>query len=784
MKDQMAKASEPTAAVQRKTETAAPVTAEQGFGGVYGGYSPELIMQLQKSAGNRAVNQLLASRSAGSVLGGLEGSSPPSQLAKEAEPNRTGMPDSLKSGLETMSGMDLSDVSVHYNSSRPAELQAHAYAQGNDIHIAPGQEQHLPHEGWHVVQQRQGRVRPTTQLKGAAINDNSALEQEADQMGAQASRLGTASHTLSESANRAASSAAIPQRKSFGPLPVASADAPIQRALVRDQEVIDERGDTFRWGKFKGKRDDVDPTHSAIEEGRGTTLTTGVDAKTKAQWSPIDGLAGEGKRVEALVGPDHNLGTSPSHANAEARVNAFKALSGKSYISGHLLNEKLGGPGNDPRNLTAISGSANTLQSSNIEKLVRDPVNEDGDWYKYIVDVQYKDDSTVMKDSNPKLQAYDKLAKKPTGVVITDLGGKKKIDVRYASKLTANWYQVNTKGGRYGAEFKKNLNMDSPLAGGKSSMAEKKGEGEIAVKPDKKTRGKAARTDIDAEELVLTTSNLLKTVIENREGLIERLNEVRGSNKELAELVKELETLVDQGEGESIELRDIVYDYGYDWGYDHGKAAYNDNVDYYEDDGNNGAYSEGYAKGYEQGNFDARQYELGHSHGREDGYYESGYTEYEKYNDMHDNQSYRGGYEAGDADGRYDYWYERGEQDGYRDGLEDQEWHLVSQEEGYLEGYEKSYADGLKESPFAKGKRPICENIKLTYDANEANQFKYTEFDGTTVVSLTGESDYFNNEKWYEVEVMFSTHHILQNYIKNNKFAKALMHKDWIREGK
>jgi hypothetical protein len=27
----------------------------------------------------------------------------------------------------------------------------------------PGQEQHLPHEAWHVVQQKQGRVKPTGQ---------------------------------------------------------------------------------------------------------------------------------------------------------------------------------------------------------------------------------------------------------------------------------------------------------------------------------------------------------------------------------------------------------------------------------------------------------------------------------------------------------------------------------------------------------------------------------------------------------------------------------------------
>jgi hypothetical protein len=87
--------------------------------------------------------------------------------------NKTGMPDQLKSGVESLSGIDMSDVKVHYNSSQPAQLNAHAYAQGNQIHIAPGQEKHLPHEAWHVVQQKQGRVAPTTQLKSAvSINDD------------------------------------------------------------------------------------------------------------------------------------------------------------------------------------------------------------------------------------------------------------------------------------------------------------------------------------------------------------------------------------------------------------------------------------------------------------------------------------------------------------------------------------------------------------------------------------------------------------------------------------
>ena len=37
-------------------------------------------------------------------------------------------------------------------------MQARAYTQGSEIYMAPGQERHLAHEAWHVVQQKQGRV--------------------------------------------------------------------------------------------------------------------------------------------------------------------------------------------------------------------------------------------------------------------------------------------------------------------------------------------------------------------------------------------------------------------------------------------------------------------------------------------------------------------------------------------------------------------------------------------------------------------------------------------------
>ena len=56
----------------------------------------------------------------------------------------------------------------------------------DDDEALQGQEQHLPHEAWHVAQQMAGRVEPTTEVGGLPVNDNMDLEHEADVMGAKA----------------------------------------------------------------------------------------------------------------------------------------------------------------------------------------------------------------------------------------------------------------------------------------------------------------------------------------------------------------------------------------------------------------------------------------------------------------------------------------------------------------------------------------------------------------------------------------------------------------------
>jgi hypothetical protein len=118
---------------------------------------------------------------------GLHYARPPARLT--ATTGGQALPTGLRSGIESLSGMSMDGVRVHYGSPLPARLNALAYAQGRNIHLARGEEQHLPHEAWHVVQQMQGRVRATTRVEGMGVNDNASLEREADHMGDRAVQM-------------------------------------------------------------------------------------------------------------------------------------------------------------------------------------------------------------------------------------------------------------------------------------------------------------------------------------------------------------------------------------------------------------------------------------------------------------------------------------------------------------------------------------------------------------------------------------------------------------------
>ena len=145
--------------------------------------------QLESAIGTKATGEMLMGKQSvlqfKGVSSQLRGNAAIRNAAIRKE-NNTGLPNNLKIGIENLSGIAMDDVKVHYNSSKPREFGALAYEQGTDIYVAPGQEKHLPHEAWHVVQQKQGRVKPRAKVLGVPINNDRTLEKEADEMSARA----------------------------------------------------------------------------------------------------------------------------------------------------------------------------------------------------------------------------------------------------------------------------------------------------------------------------------------------------------------------------------------------------------------------------------------------------------------------------------------------------------------------------------------------------------------------------------------------------------------------
>jgi hypothetical protein len=234
-----------------------------------------------------------------------------------------GLPAQLKAGVEALSGLSMDAVRVHYNSARPAQLRAHAYAQGADIHLGPGQERHLPHEAWHVVQQAQGRVRPTIQAKGLPVNDDEQLEREADRMGALALR--TAVDETSVTGGPTA------QRRAWS----THGAAALQRADGEDDaDMIEE--------------DDKDSTHVGVQLGLdydgniANLLVAGRPA------SPFSGSMGDhvtafGVHVANLRSALAGASLDDGYARLKSMAEQIDTLPGMAYLSDDAANGKWGG---------------------------------------------------------------------------------------------------------------------------------------------------------------------------------------------------------------------------------------------------------------------------------------------------------------------------------------------------------------------------------------------------------------------------------------------------------
>ena len=256
------------------------------------------------------------------IKSGLDSGSDESSIQRVE--NNTGLPDQLKSGVENLSGFSLDDVKVHYNSDKPAQLNAHAYAQGTDIHVAPGQEKHLPHEAWHVVQQKQGRVRPTRQMKGKVnVNDDRGLEAEADTMGAKALQL----KETETRTHQSKSTTKIVQRSEDTAMTDSRMDALVKRVLAI-LGVLTAQGED--WEKTYGDKGRK-LGQKGVEKAKGALLGSGEKEGPSLKEKVVkEGL----KRWWATLGPEEKADM------LKESVSFFSGFFGSS--SGGKEKEKVG----------------------------------------------------------------------------------------------------------------------------------------------------------------------------------------------------------------------------------------------------------------------------------------------------------------------------------------------------------------------------------------------------------------------------------------------------------
>ncbi|NQZ06539.1 MAG: DUF4157 domain-containing protein [Algicola sp.] len=229
--------------------------------------------------------------------------------------NNTGLPDSLKSGVENLSGFSMNDVKVHYNSDKPAQLSAHAYAQGTDIHLSSGQEKHLPHEAWHVVQQKQGRVKPTMQMKGKVnINDNEGLEKEADLMGAKALQCKTPPTQESTKMPMQFNRALTPN---VAPLQLRRIYMPDRTIVITEKYTSDELHDMIATRFMaRGTLPQLNELNAAIEAGEFQGGIMGIPVRPPRGFS----IPRAGSRALASSVPSHSNNVADASPPAEVAV--------------------------------------------------------------------------------------------------------------------------------------------------------------------------------------------------------------------------------------------------------------------------------------------------------------------------------------------------------------------------------------------------------------------------------------------------------------------------------
>ncbi len=227
------------------------------------------------------------------------------------------------------------------------------------------------------------------------------------------------------------------------------------------------------------------------------------------------------------LGPDHKLGSEPQKGANKVWNKRTKALStaagGKRYIAGHLLNNNLGGPGNDARNLTAIPATANTQQFESSEKEVKSLVNEEGLFVRYEVLVDYAQDAGN--------------------------GG-----LSYASKLTSSWQAFGSDQQLKGNRRQMSVTIPSPTAiAGAVAPTTNVDLGNVVDK------AQAAKADMDLRTDVVLNNDGFLRIAATVQGLFSET--LKAETAKVAMLGKAAEAdrdALQEAEAEIAEMKDLL----------------------------------------------------------------------------------------------------------------------------------------------------------------------------------------------------------------------------------
>jgi Domain of unknown function (DUF4157)/DNA/RNA non-specific endonuclease len=248
---------------------------------------------------------------------------------------------------------DISAVQAHVGPEATASadaMGADAYATGNHVVLGRGRDLFTEaHEAAHFVQQMAG-----VHLAGGVGEVGDRYERHADEV-----------------------ASLVVQGKSAESLLDQYAGGGRQEAQVQRKVGIN----------------DIPNTGYAAQQGPGDAVSSIQGAVPDIDWGAL--YNGCGTSMDAEIGPNDDLGGSSPSVRPYwwgTLMNSSPAtanyLSTK-MVQGHLLNDNLGGPGNDMRNLTPITKSANGQHHNSIEKRAKELVKKYNRKIHYTVTADY-----------------------------------------------------------------------------------------------------------------------------------------------------------------------------------------------------------------------------------------------------------------------------------------------------------------------------------------------------------------------------------------------------------